>query len=120
MAHNDGHRPTGDRPRTPVGGEVCLRPIAGCCMHLKVKDGTLVDVAQSEPPNDEFCELGWSVYAVMLLGSVATWVILDFLFGAGHSVAGAALTGMLGGLAMCAAVRWRARRGGRWRRSRVE
>ena len=67
----------------------------------------LVDVAPSEPTNEEFCELGWSAYAVMPLGSVATWVILDFLFGTVQGVAGAALSGMLGGLAMCAAVRWR-------------
>ncbi len=79
-----------------------------------------VEVASPEPTNGEFCELGWTVYAVMLAGSVAVWVMVGFLFGVVDSVAGAAFNGMVGGLAMCATVRWRARRGGRWRRSRTQ
>ena len=74
----------------------------------------------SEPTNGESCKLPWSVYAAILAGSVAIWVVAEFLFAVMHSFAVAAFNGLAGGLAMCATMSWRARRGGRWRRSRKQ
>ena len=74
----------------------------------------------SEPTKGEFDKLPWSVYATILAASVAIWVLGEILFGATHGFASAAFTGLAGGLAMCATMRWRARRGGRWHRSRTQ